>query len=142
MSTFTYTTSIKDNIIDFIHNCPYRDVNKIQSLIQQKFGIKLHTQFIQKYIPKLNNFNESQSKKKYNFNVFGMFAAGFHKKIGKEYSFYCAEFVKYVLEQSFNKKLLPEIVKPMDFLELNNLELVYEGIFREYNNSKECAESM
>ena len=69
MSTFEYTISIKDNIIDFIHNCPYRDVNKIQALIQQKFGIKLHTQFIQKYIPKLNNFNESQSKKKYNFKI-------------------------------------------------------------------------
>ena len=55
---------------------------------------------------------------------------------------HCAEFVKYLLEKSFNKKLLPEIIKPMDFLEIENMELVYEGIFKEYNNCREYAELM
>ena len=62
-------------------------------------------------------------------------------KISGENSFYCAEFVKYLLEQSFNKKILPEIVKPMDFLELDNLELVYEGVFRDYINNNEGYQS-
>ena len=69
MNTIEYETSLKDSVIDFIHNCPYRDVNKIQALIQQRYGIKLHEPFIRKYIPKLNSFNETESKKKYNFKT-------------------------------------------------------------------------
>ena len=41
-----------------------------------------------------------QEKENYKFNIIGLLAVGFHKKIGKEYSFYCAEFVKYVMEKS------------------------------------------
>jgi len=80
------------------------------------------------------------NKEEYKFNVIGLFLVSINKKYKKEKSFYCAEFIKYLLETTFNKKLLPEIVKPMDFLELNNLELVYEGLFRDYNNSKEYKE--
>ena len=29
-----------------------------------------------------------------------LFAVGFHKRIKKEHSFYCAEFVKYIMEKS------------------------------------------
>ena len=38
------------------------------------------------------------NKEDYKFNIIGLFAAGFHKKIEKEKSFYCAVFVKYVME--------------------------------------------
>ena len=82
------------------------------------------------------------NKDKYKFNIIGLFFVSINRKYKKDNSFYCAEFVKYLLEQSFNKKILPEIVKPMDFLELENLELVYEGIFREYNNTRGCAETL
>ncbi|MBQ3145167.1 MAG: hypothetical protein IJB90_01050 [Clostridia bacterium] len=92
---------------------------------------------IVKTIEKVKN-----NKEKYKFNIIGLFSVSINRKYKKENSFYCAEFVKYLLEKSFNKKLLPEIVKPMDFLELDNLELVYEGIFREYNNSREYAETI
>ena len=73
-----------------------------------------------------------ENKEKYKFNIIGLFFVSINKKYKKENSFYCAEFVKHVLETSFNKKLLPEIIKPMDFLELENIELIYEGIFSKY----------
>lgn len=76
------------------------------------------------------------NKEKYKFNIIGLFFVSINKKYKRENSFYCAEFVKYLVEQSFGKKLLPEIVKPMDFLELDNLELVYEGVFRNYAKNK------
>lgn len=73
-----------------------------------------------------------ENKDKYKFNIIGLFFVSINKKYQKEDTFYCAEFVKYILETSFNKKLLPKIIKPMDFLELNNIELIYEGIFSRY----------
>ena len=69
MSSFAYETSLNDNIIDFIHNCPYRDPKKIKSLIKQKYGITITEKFIQKYIPKLNNFDKKEAKKKYQYII-------------------------------------------------------------------------
>ena len=76
------------------------------------------------------------NKDKYKFNVLGLFLVSIHKKYQKKDTFYCAEFVKYVLEKSLNKKLLPEVIKPMDFLKLDNIELIYEGLLRQYNYEK------
>ena len=59
-----------------------------------------------------------------------------HKKYQKKDTFYCAEFVKYVLEKSLNKKILPDIIKPMDFLKLENIEQIYEGYLRKYQCEK------
>ena len=75
-----------------------------------------------------------ENKDKYKFNVIGLFFVSINKKYQKQDSFYCAEFVKYILEKCFNKKLLPEIIKPMDFLELDNIELIYEGLFSKYES--------
>lgn len=82
------------------------------------------------------------NKEKYKFNIIGLFFVSINRKYKKENSFYCAEFVKYLLEKSLDIEKLPEIVKPMDFLELDNLELQYEGLFRDYSNSRKYAESM
>lgn len=73
-----------------------------------------------------------ENKEKYKFNIIGLFFVSINKKYQRKDAFYCAEFVKYILETSFNKKLFPEIIKPMDFLELNNIQLIYEGLFSKY----------
>ena len=64
--------------------------------------------------------------------MWGLFAAGFHKKIGKEHSFYCAEFVKYIIEESGIQTDLPEIVKPEDFKSMQGLQEIYGGILKKY----------
>ncbi len=71
-------------------------------------------------------------RENYKFNILGLFAAGIHKKIGKERSFYCAEFVKYVLESAGINTGLPDIVKPEDFKNINQLQPIYEGLLRKY----------
>lgn len=71
-------------------------------------------------------------KDKYSFNIIGLFAVSIHKKIQKEYSFYCAEFVKYVIEESGIEAELPEIIRPEDFKKLENLELIYTGLLKNY----------
>jgi hypothetical protein len=78
----------------------------------------------------INNVREN--KDKYKFNILGLFLVSINKKLKRDKTFYCAEFVKYVLETGLNKKFLPEIIKPMDFLKIEKIELVYEGFLREY----------
>ncbi len=84
-----------------------------------------------------------EDKSRYKFNIIGLFLVSINKKYKRENRFYCAEFVKYILESSLNKKLLPEIVKPMDFLELKNISLVYEGLLMnyEYNQNNKIYET-
>lgn len=73
-----------------------------------------------------------KEKENYKFNTLGLFAAGFHKKIGKEYSFYCAEFVKYVIESAKIDTGLPEAVKPEDFKNIKGLKEIYSGLLSKY----------
>lgn len=84
---------------------------------------------------KLEAIIEQMQEKKnlYKFNVIGLLAIALNVKIKREKYFYCAEFVKYVLEQSQVVEL-PEMVKPEDFEKVKGLSEVYRGILREYNN--------
>lgn len=86
---------------------------------------------IKNYIEQIKN-----NKENYKFNIIGLFAAGFHKKIKKQKSFYCAEFVKYVMEKADIKTDLPDIVKPEDFKNIKELQEIYGGLLRKYQSPK------
>ena len=58
-------------------------------------------------------------------------------KIGKEYSFYCAEFVKYVLEKAAIETELPDLVKPEDFKQIKDLRTEYDGFLRCYKVNRQ-----
>lgn len=73
-----------------------------------------------------------QEKQKYKFNILGLFAAGFRKKIAMKKAFYCAEFVKYVMEKAEIETGLPEVAKPEDFKEIKNLKEEYSGLLKKY----------
>lgn len=70
----------------------------------------------------------------YKFNMIGLIGVAIHFKIKRERCFYCAEFVKYVLEHSNTEYNLPDMIKPEDFKEINGLDVVYSGILKEYNS--------
>lgn len=71
-------------------------------------------------------------KEKYKFNVLGLFAIGFNKKIQAENSFYCAEFVKYVMEKSDIINELPELIRPESFKNIHGGKEIYKGLLKEY----------
>ncbi len=71
-------------------------------------------------------------RKQLKFNIIGLFAVGLNKRIKSENSFYCAEFVKYVLEESGVKTNLPELIRPENFKKLDNIKLIYKGKLSEY----------
>lgn len=78
-----------------------------------------------------------ERKEEYKFNFIGLFLVMFHKKINRKKAFYCAEFVKYVLENSKSiDEKLPQIVKPEDFQNIDGITLEYKGLFRSYNYKK------
>ena len=68
----------------------------------------------------------------YRFNTIGLFASGFNIRVKRKYYFYCAEFVKYLLDESDIDTELPEIIKPIDFKEIDNLDLKYSGFLKNY----------
>lgn len=74
-----------------------------------------------------------KNDEKYKFNIIGLFAVGFHKVIKKENSFYCAEFVRYVLENAGIEIDLPIPAKPEEFKNIQRLKEVYNGYLREYD---------
>lgn len=82
---------------------------------------------IQGIIMKIQN-----AEKPYKFNSLGLFAVALKLKIRKEHSFYCAEFVKYSLDNSGVENNLPTIIRPDNFKDMENVNLIYEGILRKY----------
>lgn len=67
----------------------------------------------------------------YKFNMIGLVFVIFNKKINRDRSFYCAEFIKYLMEKSKVSQELPYIVKPADFIKLPNVKVISEGKLRD-----------
>ena len=78
----------------------------------------------------INNFEKNQEI--YKFNIIGLIAAGFHKNIRMEKSFYCAEFIKYLLEKSDVHTNVPNPPKPEDFKNIVGVKEIYTGVLQQY----------
>ena len=74
----------------------------------------------------------NKNRLNYKFNLFGLFAIAFKIRIKRRNHFYCAEFVKYVLDEAKVHNELPEMIRPEDFKSLKGLNKVYSGLLREY----------
>ena len=68
----------------------------------------------------------------YRFNTIGLFAVAFNKRIKRHNCFYCAEFIKYLVDSADLNLGLPDIIKPIDFKQIDKLELKYKGVLRNY----------
>lgn len=68
----------------------------------------------------------------YRFNILGLIGAGFNISVHMKDHFYCAEFIKYLLEASGTNINLPKIVAPDDFMSIKNAKMIYVGKLSEY----------
>ena len=110
----TYKRFYNTEISIFELNVTYEQYNKIQEIIEY---VKLH-------------------KDEYKFNILGLFLAGFNRKRKQEKTYYCAEFVKKVLEKAdVDVSNLPEVIKPENFKNLKDAKLIYKGLLKEYNKN-------
>ena len=74
-------------------------------------------------------------KTNYRFNIIGLIGVLLHYKVKREKCFYCAEFVKYVLDNSNMDIDLPDVIKPIDFQNIQGIEEVYSGVLKNYKLS-------
>lgn len=75
-------------------------------------------------------------KKEFGYNYLGILFACFKRCYKNRNRFYCSEFVKACLKvfDIENSKDLPPIVKPIDFLKLNNKNIIFSGYLHNYVN--------
>ncbi len=104
-----------------------KTMSKIYSLQVQDNEYKLMKECINKI---------QEDEKNYTFNIIGLFAAGLNLRITGPYSFYCAEFVKYVIESAGIDAGLPKIIKPESFKEMEGLREIYNGKLKDYRKEK------
>lgn len=80
----------------------------------------------------INYFKEN--KKKFHYNYLGILFACFKKNYETGKRYYCSQFVRACLAlfNIENAVELPKIIKPIDFLMLNNKNIIYEGLLKNY----------
>lgn len=84
---------------------------------------------LKRIIKKMN-----KNKHQYHFNLLGLIAIIFGIRLNRKNFYYCAEFVRYLIEEAGIDKNLPKLIKPMDFKNINDLELIYYGILKKYQS--------
>ena len=74
-----------------------------------------------------------ENKDEYKYSVLGTVTAYFNKPHKREYYYFCSQFVAELLINSgiYRTDKLPEVIKPMDLLEIENKTLFYEGFINE-----------
>ena len=74
-------------------------------------------------------------KTEFHYNYLGIFFACFKKYHTSNKRFYCSEFVNTCLKtfKIENAEELPNIIKPIDFLKLNNKNIIYKGFLQNYS---------
>ncbi len=75
-----------------------------------------------------------EHRKEYGYNYIGLILAGFHKKHSRKNRFYCSEFVQDVLLRFkiCPENLIPEVARPIDFLNAFKDTAIYQGSLKEY----------
>lgn len=75
-----------------------------------------------------------EHKQEFKYNYLGILFAFFKKNHQKGKRYYCSQFVRSCLAlfDIENAIELPEMIKPMDFLKLNNKHIIYEGLLKNY----------
>lgn len=81
------------------------------------------------------DFTEN-NKTKFHYNYLGVWYALFKKDHLPKNKYYCSQFVRTCLANFNidNANQLPTIIKPMDFMKLENKRIIYSGIFKNYNH--------
>ena len=110
----------------FVHESPkHGTFKRFKNTKAQIYSIEVDDRVYNKI---LRNIKKIEIEKNtYKFNIIGLFAVALHLRIKRKKCFYCAEFVKYVLDKTDLELDLPDIIKPMDFTRMDGLSLIYSG---------------
>ncbi|MBP3920343.1 MAG: hypothetical protein J6D28_02135 [Bacilli bacterium] len=84
-----------------------------------------------------NKINKMVSEcDKYTYNLLGLLLASINIEYHQNNKFYCSEFVRYILTSSnIDTSVIPNIAHPVDFLNMDNNDVLYEGLLTSYRKS-------
>lgn len=76
----------------------------------------------------------AKNKTQFHYNYWGLILAMFKKDYSPKNRYYCSQFVLKCLTcfKIGNSLTLPKVIKPIDFLKLNNSKIVYKGTLKNY----------
>ena len=119
----------------FVHESPkYGTFKRFKNTRAMIFSINVTEEQYNKIKNTINII--SREREKYKFNIIGLFAVSIHLRIKRTKCFYCAEFVKYLLDESKMDTNLPKIIKPEDFRKMQNITPIYIGKLNQYKYEK------
>lgn len=73
------------------------------------------------------------NNKIYKFNILGLIGAKFRYKVTRKNSYYCAEFIKQLMDEALINNNLPQVAKPDDFKNIKDINLCYCGMLKDYD---------
>ena len=116
----------------FVHeSCKYGTFKRFKNTKSEIFYIEVTDEQYKKIKKKIKYFK--RKKGLYRFNLIGLMCVAINRRVSLKNQFYCAEFIKYLLESAKISNNLPSIVSPIDFLNIDNIKTVYRGYLRNYN---------
>lgn len=113
-----------------IHIGTFKRFYKTQAMVME---LKVDAQTYMRVKHMIDFFCEHKYRFRYNYR--GVFLACFKKDYAPKNNFYCSQFVRSCLAlfDISNANNLPKIIKPIDFLKLDNTEVIYEGQLQQYS---------
>ena len=116
----------------FVQESPhYGTFKRFKNTKTKIYSMEVSNSDYQKIKDAIEEFKKHENR--YRFNMMGIVAILAHYHLKREKYFYCAEFVKYVLDHSDLDLDLPEMVKPDDFQKMEGLDVIYTGRMRDYH---------
>lgn len=68
----------------------------------------------------------------YRYNLLGIVSYPMQLGLARRNHFFCTQFVSYVLSKTDFWNVIPELTRPMDFLQLPQKRVIYEGLVTDY----------
>lgn len=120
-------------VVESFNDGLFKKYTNSQCLI---YRVKITKEQYEKLEADINKFLENKDKYRYNF--LGLFLAAIHRPIKRRNHYFCSQFVSEVLISSSVYKCdkSPELVSPKDLYFINNKEVVFEGMIKEYNQQQ------
>lgn len=83
-----------------------------------------------------------QNKDNYRYNFMGVLTYTIGRGFSRKDHFFCSQFVGYIISNMGGWSSNPELTKPMDFLNVPNKKIIYEGSIAEYKIFKAAVETL
>lgn len=132
MYSFGRIYAITPLIAGFVQESPkYGTFKRFSNTDAKIYSLDVDDKTYNQIKASIEKFNSTKGN--YKFNFIGLVAAALNVKVSRDNYFYCAEFIKYLFDNSDIGIELPDVVKPDDFNKIKGSRIVYTGKLSEYN---------